>query len=321
MVTLTTRTAPRIVDSIDALLALGLGHPDVSFDFHEVWTPAKLSRVRKALRGLRKYCIGRFSERRLCSQEGYGFDVTFMQDFGAKDDSALHSLYLSPEGTFSPCSTLCTAGKAEYSVGDLDAGIDFDRLVRVHAEAVRFMASHGRQETASPPIDSYFYAKLNGLDPAVMLRGVDELGAVLDEELGPLFATERAIRTHKRYGLFDRFDRAPERRSCDELPFLRIPVGSGRPSEFAGLRQDVDYCLYSKGRDKEILLAPADPKACFPAVEGIALYALLKAKTLKKRLRLRLQADASSFSEEQRRFLRNHAIGRDRGSGFLAGVP
>jgi hypothetical protein len=55
-------------------------------------------------------------------------------------------------------------------------------------------------------------------------------------------------------------------------------------------------------------MVPKDPKASFQLVEGIALYSRLKAESLKKRLSLRLLADASSLSAEQLRFLDDHGV-------------
>jgi hypothetical protein len=55
-------------------------------------------------------------------------------------------------------------------------------------------------------------------------------------------------------------------------------------------------------------MVPKDPKASFQLVEGISLYSRLKAESLKKRLSLRLLADASSLSAEQLRFLDDHDV-------------
>jgi hypothetical protein len=85
-------------------------------------------------------------------------------------------------------------------------------------------------------------------------------------------------------------------------------MGSGLPDELARLRQAADFCLYSPGRGKTLLMVPKDPKASFQLVEGISLYSRLKARKLKKDLSLLLQADASSLSAEQARFLKDHGV-------------
>ncbi|MFA5139163.1 MAG: radical SAM protein [Elusimicrobiota bacterium] len=304
MVTVTPETAPCAAAEMEALLRLGFSHLDLSFDYYELWTTEKIARMRGALGRIRELCIRRFSDRCLSSEGGDGFGISFMQDSWAKDETAFGSLYLSPDGLFFPCSTLCWSESGrEYAVGSLRDGVDRAKVALIHGEVADFAP-----QAPCPPIDRYFYALLEGLDPRRMLEGLDEVDAMVEREMGCLAGLERRIRKHKKAGLFEGFEREPARKARSEVPFLAIPVGLDARDALERARQAADYCLHSPGDGKCLAFRAADLGACFAAVEGAALYSILKARRLGKRLRVLIEGDAEGLDAEALRFIRDNGF-------------
>jgi uncharacterized protein len=325
MATFTSATIGSLIACIEFFKRLEPADIHLGLDVYESWSPEGLKRLRRSLGDVRRYST---------AEAGWSYRPYFKDKLRASDDEVpSNSLCLSPEGLFFPCDELCVCGRAgaPYAVGDIRTGVHLGKLARVYSEAASFISRYDRVDGALSPIDRYFRALLSGGDPASALRNSGEVTQVFEEELGCLVDLERILKRLARDPHFGDFDHEPKYRSRKELPFLRLPMGSGLEDELARLRQAADFCLYSPGRDKTLLLAPADPRASFHLVEGIALYSLLKARALKKRLRLLLRGDAAPLSEEQRRFLDDHAVLHGRAllrsgwkppfSGFLKGVP
>jgi uncharacterized Fe-S cluster-containing radical SAM superfamily protein len=293
--TVSAADLPSLDDAAARLSAIGFRCVGVNFDSFEVWTPAKLAALRGALSALRHSPL-------LRTRRGHGL---YFESHPSDDPRAQLSraLAFSPDGRFFACNAACVQDLADFQVGDLERGIDVSRLRRIYDAALAALPK-GHAQSVYQYLDRYCHALVMGRDPAAMVEGGCRAGRILARGLEDLRAAQRVLERLAQDPFFGDFDHEPARRSEKALASIRLPVGSGLARELAGLRRAADFCLYSPGRDKRILLVPADPEASLPTLEGIALYALLKAEALKKRLRLRIRADARSLPG----FLKGHGL-------------
>ncbi|MFA5139156.1 MAG: radical SAM protein [Elusimicrobiota bacterium] len=262
VVTLTSETLGSMAESIRCLKRLGARDIWINFDLFEVWTAPKLRRLREVLARVRRLCSG---------LRGVHFECNDADD---RAGQLSRELVLSPDGTFFACNAFGPR------VGDLKGGLDPLRLRRVQEDALRRLPE-GHGLSLYPFLDRHHYARMAGLDPAAMVAGGCRAGRVLREELGAWMDAERVLdrlRTDRHFG---DFEHPPRFRAARELRSIVLTLGSGLEDELARARQAVDYCLYSPGSGKTVVLkGPSD------RVECIGLYAALKAEHLGKNVRV-----------------------------------
>jgi hypothetical protein len=303
--TLTPEALPSMADTVLFLRGLDFRRVCLKFDIFEDWSPERLAGLKRALGALRdRYLSGAASWPR----EGrlHPNDVLFETNTASRWGDR-RSLVLSVDGSFLACHTLEARAPEALRVGDLERGIDLGRLRRIYGSALAALPED-HAYSLYPFLDRYHYARSIRRDPAAMVESGCRAGRLLARAVDGMKAEERVLERLDKDPHFGDFGHEPRYRSKDELASIRLPMGSGLPDELARLRQAADFCLYSPGRGKTLLMVPKDPKASFQLVEGIALYSRLKARKLKKDLSLLLQADASSLSAEQARFLKDHGV-------------
>ncbi|MFA5139155.1 MAG: radical SAM protein [Elusimicrobiota bacterium] len=308
IVTVSSDAVPRIVESVEALRALGLRHIELCFDVYERWDARKLESVRRVFSRSREYFVRHLNAQLSARGECDVLDAYFMSDLGSNIVSPFSTLCLSPDARFFPCDTLCGLGDGKTgAVGDLERGVDWKKLARTHAEVLR---SAGDRGGPIPSIDRHFYARIRGLDPKVMRKGYDELDAMSGREFGCLERAQQRLTAIRRAGLLDRFTAPPGRRSRGELACVALSAGDG---DFARARQAVDDCLYSPGSEKSVVIRVASLDARLDYAESVGLYAVMKARYLGKRLRVLVESEAADARPDRLRFFGDH--------GMFLGLP
>ncbi|MFA5139153.1 MAG: radical SAM protein [Elusimicrobiota bacterium] len=298
MATFTSRTIRHMLPSVRFFEGLRPKDIHLGLDLYETWSPGRLESLRAVLSQVRRHCA---------RDPKWPFRAYFKDKLRASDDRApSNSLCLSPEGRFFPCDELCTAGRAGllYQVGDLKDGVDFRKLGRVYSSVAAAVSRHDDPNGVLSPIDRYFRAKLSGADPAAALRNSGRVTRIFREELGCFVDVECVLKRLERDKHFGDFAHEPRYRGEGEIPAVSIRF----PEEPARARQAVDYCLYSPGSSKTVVLKAADLARVFDAVEGIGLYSVLKAGHLGKRVRVLVEGRARGLGPERLRFLRDHGM-------------
>ncbi|MDD5656187.1 MAG: radical SAM protein [Elusimicrobia bacterium] len=289
MTTFPSATVGRVVESIALLRSFGFKEIVLDLDMYERWSPRKLPRLRAALAGLRGYYVREMRASSWPHASGKLFGFAFENKLGAaRPFPPPSSFSLSPDGWFFPSDVLGAhriRGR-DYRVGDLRRGIDFPKLRRIYSELGRFLRAGRLTSWVLPPVERYFFALSRGLDPLAMTAADESVARVFAEELGPFVDIERILSDLAREPGFGDFQHRPSR-VCPR-PVRRLELDARRLG-LAALRRLADYCLYSPGRDKELLLRLDSLSRDRRTVEALTVYCLLKSRKLGKRLRLALE--------------------------------
>ncbi|MDD5656182.1 MAG: radical SAM protein [Elusimicrobia bacterium] len=310
--TMTAQVMAAMPKPVAYLKSLGFGMISLNFDLFEDWTKGKLAALENALGALKKHYLSHNLSFPRTSQTR-ATNVFFEALTRLSPQFHLTwELVLSPDGIFFPCQAACTLGLDALRIGTAGRGVDCDKLQKILDEARTLLPSK-RGFSLYPLLDRYHYARALGLDPARMVAGGYQALEILDAESGCLARADRVLERLEMDKLFGDFAHDPRYRGAKRVDELVLDLGAGGADEPARARQAVDYCLYSPGRDKTLVLRAADLCAAFAVVEDAALYALLKARHLGKTLRVLLEGSAADLDQPRRRFIREH--------GLFLGVP
>ncbi|MFA5139152.1 MAG: radical SAM protein [Elusimicrobiota bacterium] len=318
--TVSGRTLPALPESVAYLKSLGFEMVSVNFDMFESWTEERLRSLKGALASLKKrYLSSTLSFPRTSAMRTanvffesltrllHQFDLTWELVFG-------------PDGRFYPFPAACTLGLEEFSLGDSHSGVDFDKLERIFADArLRVPKEDGFNLYAF--LDRYHYSRAMGLDPDAMVQDGYKAMRILDAEFSGLAYADRVLERLEMDKGYGDFEHEPRYRGEDEVPVVSVRFGADPSDEPARARQAVDYCLYSPGSGKTVVLMAQHLARVFDAVEGIGLYSVLKARHLGKRILVLVEGDPSGLSPKQFRFMREHGMLLGGAGGSYAVVP
>lgn len=293
MATFTSETVGSLIETVELFKTFKCRDIHLGLDLYENWSASGLKLLRSALSGFRKYCLRTISPcPGVCGQ--WDFNFYFKDRVSACQDlTPSNSFTLSPDGYFYPCDELCIAGASrhEYSVGDVDSGLDFDKLEKLYNDVSSYISRYDRVNGVLSPIDRYYRAVLNKQDPACALRNSGRVTDIFIEELGGLIEVERIFKRLAHDAGFGDFLHEPRRSSGTQIKALRFGGGSPAGNRSAALgkaREALDYFLYSPCAQKELVFKNGGD-GFYDAAQGLIVYSILKAGALGKRLKVKLE--------------------------------
>lgn len=318
MATFTSETISSLTESLDFLRGFHCRDIHLGLDLNEIWTPENLKLLRKTLAGFKKHCVN-IARRGLWNRKtGEVFNAYFHDKLSACQDHTLsNSFCLSPDGYFFPCDELSisAAGRNEYMVGDLEHGVDFARLEKTYSELSDYIARYDYVNGVLSPIDRYYHALVNGLDPVMMLKNGGKVSRIFMDELSGFIDAERILNNISKVPSFGDFHHEPKYRSAKGMAKFRIEITSSLAGRLhlGKARQAVDYFIYSPGNKKELVIT--GQRACeagvadnFDIVETLGVYSVLKARHLGKSLRVVVEGNIEGMKRRHLEFMREHRI-------------
>ncbi len=313
MATFTSETISSLTESLDFLRGFHCKDIHLGLDLNEMWTPENLRLLRRTLAGFRKHCIGIAHSVLWNRETGKIFNAYFHDKLSACQDHTLsNSFCLSPDGYFSPCDELTTSapGRNEHMIGDLEHGVDFARLEKTYLKLSDYIARYDYTNGVLSPIDRYYHALINGLDPAMMLKNGGKVSKIFMDELGGFIDMERIFNNISRVPSFGDFHHGPKYRSAKAMAKFRLGVGSGNGLHLGKARKALDHFLYSPGNRKELVIIGQKAAGSFDggAVEILGLYSVLKARYLGKSLKVVVEGNIDGVEQSRLEFMREHGI-------------
>jgi len=266
----------------------GLGELEIALEAYEPWDAPAREKLRRVLRGLGRRAAtdlaggaaadGAFSE--------FLFTQAKTSDCRDLESKALTLFY---DGAFYPCDFVVKPPlDARFRAGDLERGLDLGRLRGIAALPLFGEIERGceYQSGLLSPLERYYWGLVHGYSRARLarlLRDTSETNRVFHEELGPYLRLQRAYSRLFMTPGFGDLAHGPKYRGRGEVAALALAGGGpGLPA----MRAAADYALYSPGAAKRLALRAGAPSG---EAEGLAVYALAKARALGKRLRVSLE--------------------------------
>jgi hypothetical protein len=314
--TFDARTAAAMAPSVRFLLALGFKSVAVDLDILAEWERRDLPRLRASVQELKRLHAGTI-------QDGFGdalsrvrFDFLIPRvELGqVARPPGLREISLGPDGYFYPSGLVAAfgPGNERYRIGDPDSGFDARRMARILAEARAYFSAHPRKGYNGCPMHVYFHCRLRGEDPERVFAGGERLYLALEDVVGPVIDFELLMHrlcSDKEIGDFGHLPREIPRRSVRRL---ELEAGSG----LGPAREAADRLLYSPGAEKTLVLRSGDLGKDFGDVEALAVYCMMKARRLGKRVRIGVAVPRRSVGARHRLFMREHGIAAGEPGGF-----
>ncbi len=310
--TFSRATVGRMKESVEFLLERGFKCVIVDLDVLARWDERSVAVLRRQAEGLKRLYAANME----CGfgevQQRLRFDFLISREELARvgKPAGLRELSLAPDGRFYPSGLVSGYGAAKrrYLVGDLERGFDDGRLNAVLGELRRYFGAHARPGYNGCPTHVYFDCRLGGLDPERVFAAGERLFRALDPLIGPVIDFEllqNALASAPGLGDFDHAPPAVPGRELRELA-LELPDTAGRAAGPA--RAGIDALLYSPGRRKRLTLLVAGGPGSYEALSRLAAYALMKARALKKALRLAVRPRSAAPCPRTLEFMREHGL-------------
>lgn len=293
----------------------GFKELEIALEAYEIWDEAARRRLRGVFRGLKERFL-----RTLHREDGLRDIETSFNEFIFNQSKGTDCRELTKkavtlfyDGAFYPCDFVVKPPlDPVYKIGDLESGLDFARLKAISGEPMfaEITAKCEYKSGVLSPVERYYWGMVHGYSPAKLeevLANTSAVNRLFHEEMG---AYVRLQKVYSRLFLtpgFGDFAHEPKYRASKEVRELRLAVGAG--SSLVKLRAAADFALYSPGRNKRLLLdAGGGGSAALDLAEGLALYSLVKAAHLKKRLALSVAADEAALEPARRAHLAEHGV-------------
>ncbi|MDT8285916.1 MAG: hypothetical protein RQ748_02300, partial [Elusimicrobiales bacterium] len=310
---ITSETVASLPRTLRFFEELGFRQVALGFDEYEMWTPAGMRRLEKALAGIKERHFRDIVERGslddlICFSFVASYRLESQRLLSDYFDVFCREVTLMFDGYFYPGEAVFgMSGEEKYRIGTPRSGIDFSRIRRIYSEAFPVIRRYGENVGVIWPVSRYFHAANRGVDPAAMLRNAVEVNRVFDRAFGPYWRIQKILLLLKSDAEFGDFAHEPKYRAAGEASGLRLRVSEA--SVLARLRAAADHMLYSPGGRKRLTLEAVDgSKGALDALEGMVLYSLMKARSLDKRLQVRLEAPPGILDEGRWKYLGEHGV-------------
>ncbi|MDT8285919.1 MAG: radical SAM protein [Elusimicrobiales bacterium] len=295
--TLTPETVDALPEIVDFFRHdLGARTIPVGLEAYGIWERADVERFRAALRRM----IDGFLEALKPGSDVKRTEAAFAEfpirrELKSEDEGREYTsgtLALHYDGFFYPSPDFVTAPPPidpKYRIGDLENGIDLDRLEAILSPMLDEVSRKCAYRSGPRnPVEGYYWGIANGYPEKKIdriLESTSELNRAFQEETSyylSLFTIYKRLYTTPGFG---DFIHPPRYRGDKEIRRFRLKPEPG--TSVVRLREYLDLFLYSPGNNKELSLElPTAGTAGRELAEGLSLYALMKACYLGKNLRL-----------------------------------
>ncbi len=309
---------------------VGVKQLRIGLDTYEIWGQAGINRLRNVLRSLKSKFLATLKHGMDVKNMEFAFpEFLFSQSDGADyHELARKTIILFYDGYFYPSDFVVKPPlEKKYRVGDLKHGIDFKRLETMSSLPMVTNISRKCKYTSGllPPLERYYWGVVHKFTPDKLnkvLKNTSQINKVFNEEMEWYVKLKRIYERLVKTPSFGDFAHSPKYRSDKEIKSSRLIIRND--SNIGELREDIDYFLYSPGKEKKLILDAMDnTQTALDVMEGLVLYVLMKAGYLKKRIKLMVACEAgdtSAFSARggpssgggwdanRRRYLKEHGV-------------
>ncbi len=315
-ITLTPQTIDSLPDSMKFFRDdLGFKHLEVGLAAYEMWSQSAINRLRNVLRNLKSRFLATLKHEMDIKNVEIAFSEFLFSQFQGIDyyELARNPIALFFDGYFYPSDFVIKPPlDRKYSVGDLKHGIDLKRIETIASLPMFTDISRKCEYKAGvlSPIEGYYWGVVHKFTPDRLnkvLENTSQVNRVFNEEVEWYVKLKRVYERLVKTPSFGDFAHLPKYKSEKEIKSFRLIVRND--SDIAGLREGIDYFLYSPGNGKKLILNAMDnTRTVLGAIEKMVLYVLVKAKYLKKRIKLMVEIDTSAFDAVRLRYLNEHGV-------------
>ena len=226
-------------------------------------------------------------------------------------DTLCHNISFMYDGYFYPCEAIFGMPlESKYRVGDIECGVDFKKVKEMYSKAISQISKYGNSVGPLLTAGRYYYAINHGINLDSYFENACEVNRVFDKCLWGYWKIQRLQHTLTTNPSFGDFAHSPKYRSDKEIKSFRLIIRND--SDIVRLREGIDYFLYSPGSAKKLILDVTDNlRQSIDVTEGMVLYVLMKARYLKKRIKLMVACEAggtSAFDANRWRYLNDHGV-------------
>lgn len=314
--TLTSQTIEQLPGVVEYFREkAGFKELEIALEAYEIWDKASRARLRKVFRQLKARFLATLSGAGGIGKVESSFnEFVFNQSKGADcRELTKKAITLFYDGFFYPCDFVIKPPLEEkYRVGDLEKGLDFKKLEALSRGPMFDHIAAGCEYKSGvlSPVERYAWGEAHNYSAKrldELLANTSEVNKLFHEEMGSYIRLQKIYSRLFLTPGFGDFAHEPKYRAAKEVRRLRQAVGAG--SGLVRLRAGADFFLYSPGSEKTLLLdAAGGGRAALDNAEGLALYVLVKAAHLKKRVAVAVAADPSVLDEARRERLAEHGI-------------
>ncbi len=302
--TLTSQTIDSLPDVVEFFRHdIGFEQPEIGLGAHEIWSYAGINRLRNVLRCLKSRFLTTLKHEMDIKNIEFAFREFLFTQYRGTD---YHELARSPislffDGYFYLCDFVVKPPlDRKYSVGDLKHGIDLKRIETIASSPMFTKISRKCKYKTGllPPVERYYWGVVHKFTPDRLnkvLENTSQVNKIFHEEMEWYVKLQRIYARLIMTPSFGDFVHLPKYRSNKEIKSFRLITRND--SDIAGLRESIDYFLYSPGNGKKLILDAMDnTQTAIDVMEGMVLYALMKARYLKKRIKLMVACEAGETS-------------------------
>ncbi len=318
---LTSQTIKFLPDTIRFLEKLGFKQVALGFDEYEIWEPDKIKQLERTLEKIKKQHFRKMIgtgdlDELICFSFVASYSLESQRMLSDYYEVFCREITLMYDGYFYPGEAIFgMMGEEKYRIGNLRDGINFGKMREIYSSAFSYIRKYGESVGVIWPVSRYFHAINRGISPDDLLRNACEVNHAFDKCFGGYWRIQKIYLMLKTNPSFGDFAHSPKYRSGKEIKSFRLTVRND--SDTARLREGIDYFLYSPGNAKKLVLDVMDNlRQSIDVMEGMVLYVLMKARYLKKRIKLTVACEAgdtSAFSgggwdANRWRYLNEHGV-------------
>ncbi len=141
--TVTAKTAGKLVENIKFLKELGFGEVEINLNLMEMWSANNLRNLSGSIKKLKKYYISLLSkEFKSYNNFRFGLEYVLLKwDEDLKDSEVFKEISIAPDGYFYPCGIVSTYGrqKEKFRIGNLEKGLSVNKMTDFRKAAVRLI--------------------------------------------------------------------------------------------------------------------------------------------------------------------------------------
>ncbi len=330
--TVTAKTADKLVENIRFLREFGFGEVEINLNLMEMWSLKSLKNLSCSIKKLKKYYISLLSkEFKSYNNFRFGLEYVLLKwDEDLKESEVFKEISIAPDGYFYPCGIVSTYGrqKEKFRIGNLEKGLSVNKMTALRKTAVKLIRAGdlncGLLEYIPNPMLLYFEALLKNIKLEKVFENSKKIFKIFYDELSVFLRMERMLDVLSSDAKFGDFQHEPVLKTNKEVAFLRLDLSKEKPKReikacacgkgwvslrgLSEMRQAADLMLYSNGADKTLVFNVSSVDMYFELIGALIVYALLKAEYLRKNLSVSIVFPAQKIMKDNIEFLKSNHV-------------
>lgn len=330
--TVTAKTADKLVENIKFLREFGFGEVEINLNLMEMWDAKSLRNLAGSIKKLKKYYISILSnEFKSYNNFRFGLEYVLLKwDEGLKESEVFKEISIAPDGHFYPCGLVSTYGrqKEKFRIGNLEKGLSASAMTRLRDKAIEEIRDGdlncGLLEYIPNPMLLYFESLLKGLELEKVFENSKRIFKIFYDELSVFLRMERMLDVLSSDAKFGDFQHEPVLKTNKEISSLKFDLAEEKPGKeikacacgkgwvslkgLSEMREASDIMLYSRGENKSLFFNVSSVDLYFELIGSLMVYVLLKADYLKKSLSVFVVFPAQEIMPDNIEFLVSNRI-------------